>query len=277
MASIAAHSWGASDPNQKAEDSEQLRKEVLENSKEMPQQRSEKSLLEPSNIQYKSAQDLGNTSGAVSPNPSEKAPVTSQNTVDNVIKTTNMAFVTNLHPPNSSDPCILSLPNQNSFFPFPMAPTANHSPQDKSNLLQNPLKDQHLTKFENSSPPPQLSHTPVQNIQTYPHLPEHALYPLTQPYLVSSPPNIPLSHTTYIVELPDDSPTPPTTKAIPPHYESILSNGVQEVLNLKRGRDDYEDFLFTKKRLLQLTDSDYQAIHLNQYGSNNYPFLSEAE
>ncbi|KAK7264541.1 hypothetical protein RJT34_32150 [Clitoria ternatea] len=175
MASIATHSWGASDPNQKGDDGEQLRKEVLENSKEMPQQRSEKFLLKPSNTQYKSAQDLGNTSGAVSPNPSEKAPVTSENTMDNMKKTANMASVTNLHPPNSSDPCIIPLPNQNSILPFPMAPTANHSPQDKSNLLQNPLKDQHLTKFENSSPPPQLSYIPIQNIQTYPHLPEQSL------------------------------------------------------------------------------------------------------
>ncbi|KAK7294453.1 hypothetical protein RJT34_17342 [Clitoria ternatea] len=86
----------------------------------------------------------------------------------------------------------------------------------------------------------------------------------------------PSPSTPYFVELPDDSP-PSTIDPIPPSYENVLSKGIQQMLNLKRGRDEDESHLGTKRRLLQLTDSDFQILQLDQYGSNELQFFPMAE
>ncbi|KAK7286510.1 hypothetical protein RJT34_21553 [Clitoria ternatea] len=49
------------------------------------------------------------------------------------------------------------------------------------------------------------------------------------------------------------------------------------MLNLKRGREEFDDLSYSKKRMLQFTDSDFQVLQLNQYGSNIFPISFEVE
>ncbi|KAK7280692.1 hypothetical protein RJT34_25759 [Clitoria ternatea] len=137
------------------------------------------------------------------------------------------------------------------------------------NLVQEPSKITiHIPRFES------------ENNQTHQNLP----YLQNKPdnILESIPPQHPpslknKSQPIYFVEFPEETPSPLLPKSIPSPCEVILSRGFQDVLKLKRRREEYDDKGFTKKRLLQLTESNFQVLQLNQYGSNIRDLSSEAE
>ncbi|KAK7319110.1 hypothetical protein RJT34_03823 [Clitoria ternatea] len=164
-----------------------------------------------------------------------------------------------------------------------------------------PKKTPKSPPIKENQPNPSKSSLPKANSQispyhlaspttsSYPNLPETITLRLSKPAPISIHPKSksrkfepinrnksPSPSSPYFVEYPDDSP-PYSIDPIPLSYENVLSKGIQLMLNLKRGRAEDDSHLGTKRRLLQLTDSDFQFLQLDQYGSNEFQFSPMVE